>query len=247
MLDHLTRQRTRIRARDLGGVGISLALHGALIAALVLGAQEIGRDGREAPRSVGEAGWEGRSGGDVGNLAVAPPSARPEATLGPTVRMPDTLALGRTSTVSVVLPPTRITEDSLLLLPAGSGEILEVRIAQPRLASLVAENAVVVPHAPPVQLSGPDQAVEWRWSVRPTEPGIQALMLSLDAIAHVAGRDSVLTLGSVRREVFVQATRLQRMSRFFAHHWTWLSLLGVAAALAWLRERRRRPVTPAPA
>jgi hypothetical protein len=35
--------------------------------------------------------------------------------------------------------------------------------------------------------------------------------------------------------VVVRATTIQRLSRFFSHHWTWLSALTLVALAGWLR------------
>jgi hypothetical protein len=51
----------------------------------------------------------------------------------------------------------------------------------------------------------------------------------------VDGFDRVVTLATLPSTVVVRATTIQRLSRFFSHHWTWLSALILVALAGWLR------------
>jgi hypothetical protein len=152
---------------------------------------------------------------------------------------PDTLELGRPVPIRFVLPPELAPEESQdrVSLPEGPRA---VRLSRTRGVFLRARGMVTEPRAPALQLVDSARPTEWLWRVTPTEAGTQPLELRLDAVAEVDGARHVVTLASLGGEVVVRETPVQRASRFFSHHWTWLSLLTVVALVGWARAALRR-------
>lgn len=253
MLDHLTTPRKRDGQRTTAGIAVSIALHAALITLLAYGVgaaghDRVGTDAASGPGPVDDTrGGAGGIGGPItiSRLAVSPLDLRAaELALRIAPRLPDTLELGRAVPVRLLLPAARISPDSLLRVETASGAPVTLHLSHTRLATLHGRRFVVEPLTPGLQVADEARATEWLWRVTPTEAGTQPLSLRLDAVARVDGLDRVVTLADVPGQVVVRATAIQRASRFFSHHWTWLSLLTLVALAGWMRATldRRAPV-----
>jgi hypothetical protein len=267
MFEQLNRLQEPATRRAAGGLAVSVLFHGVLLVAL-LSAGEAAREGRAVPEAArrGPAtvasvegaparGIAGEDGGVVPDAVEAaspaidlalPPLTLPGEVLAAaniprlTPRLPDTLELGRAHTLRLALPRNRLPEDSVVFLPDAAIGISRVRIARAWQVTLYGADLVVEPRTPPLQLTDSLRRTEWQWTITPTQPGPRTVFLQIDAPAEVNGQPAVVTLQRMQQQVYVHATALQRVSRFFARHWTWLSLLGVAAALGWARARLRR-------
>lgn len=242
MLDHLTRPRNHPSPRTATGVAVSLALHAALIALVVYGVGAAATDGGTAGSDdaipvVGTSAPGGIGGPiDISRYSIPTLDLR-HAELTPRVaaNLPDTLELGRAVPIRFLLPAERIASDSLLRVRTPAGAAVVVRLSDTRQASLNGSRFVVEPLTPEMQVTNRVRPTEWLWRVTPTEAGTQPLSLQLDAIASVDGFERVVTLALLPAEVVVRATSIQRASRFFSHHWTWLSLLTLVALAGWWR------------
>ena len=82
---------------------------------------------------------------------------------------------------------------------------------------------------------------DWQWRVSATEPGAQALQLSLNAEIRVNGVLETRTVRTFHRTVRVQAASGWAPMRFVQAHWPWLLalLLLPAAGFAWAWQARR--------
>jgi hypothetical protein len=266
MFEQLNRLRGPGKPGGASALAVSVLFHLVLLAAL-LSAGEATREGRSGPEAARrgpamvaavEGAPERGVGADDGNLSAAaepasptinlalPPVTLPTEVLSAadiprlTPRLPDTLELGRAHTLRLAIPRNRLPADSVVFLTDPVVGISRVRIARAWQVTLHGADLVVEPRTPPLQLTDSVRRTEWQWTITPTQPGPRTVFLQVDAPAEVNGQPAVVTLQSLRQEVYVHATALQRVSRFFARHWTWLSLLGVAAALGWARARLRR-------
>jgi hypothetical protein len=242
MLDHLTRTRHRPDQRTAAGVAVSVALHASVIVLLAYGIGTAAREGGSAgPDSFSDGGRGARQSGIGGPAVVSrysvPPLDLRAAELGPHVsaRLPDTLELGRAVPIHLVIAPEQIAPDSVLRVKTPAGAPVSLRLSHAREATLHGPGFVVEPLTPALQVADHARPTEWLWSVTPTKAGAQQLSLRIDAIASVDRFERVVTLASLPGEVFVRATAIQRASRFFSHHWTWLSLLVVVALVGWAR------------
>jgi hypothetical protein len=242
MLDHLTRTRHAPDQRTAAGVGVSIALHLAVIVLLAYGIGTAARESGSVPMEEisGTASGErqvGIGGPEAVSRYSVPPLDLRAAELGPRVaaRLPDTLELGRAVPIHLMIAPEQIAPDSVLHLRTPAGGPIELRLSRTREATLHGPAFVVEPLTPAMQVADRARPTEWLWTVTPTKAGTQPLSLRIDAIASVDRFERVVTLATLPGEVFVRTTAIQRASRFFSHHWTWLSLLTLVALVGWAR------------
>ena len=263
MFDHLTRLHEQYAERTRVGIAISLLLHALILAAIVYVNETVRREVIESEYRS-EASWSGpgpiRIPGklpeDSLSDATEPPSPAdivlPGLTLPNSVRraagipflqidLPDTLELGRPETVRLSLPPNRVPEDSVLRVRGADGiGMSPVSLGRARQLSLYGGHIVVQPQSPPLQLTDSARRAEWRWTIVPTEPGVQRVYLQLDAPATVDGEPRIVTIQRASQDVFVYATPLQRISRFFSRNWTFFVLVTLFALVSWARSRWTR-------
>lgn len=131
------------------------------------------------------------------------------------------------------------------------GDSARVRLAAGASAPALADSRLVV------QLSSPSLEVtevppaadaasgavrtEWLWQVRATEPGAQALQLTLNAETMVNGAVERRTVRTFHRTVRVQPAGDGPTWRLLRDHWPWVlaALLLPAAAFGWSWHARR--------
>lgn len=260
MFDHLTRLHKRYAEKSNLGIAISLLLHALALAAIVYANDTVRRavvareyrtdaaggasgpmliPGRAPPDSLLDTP-EPPSAADVVLPGIRIPRVMLRAAGVPQLDLdlPDTLELGRPVTTRLSLPPNRLPVDSVLRVSYPNGTPMSpVSLSHARQATLHGERLIVQPESPPLQLTDTIRRTRWHWTVIPTEPGLQTVYLQLDAAALVEGKPRIVTLGRVRQDVLVQATPLQRLSRFFARNWTLLCLVTLFAIVAWGRAR----------
>lgn len=267
MVDRWTRFHERGSGRALGGLGVSVLVHLAVIAGVLYATGEVRRSMRDpGPRShvanestgpVRLTGQQRPPGAPVDSTlpeAGSPAAmqlAAPDMTLPPELlraarippvlaRLPDTLELGRPEVIRFAVPRDRTPPDAEFVMVGARGERQTVRLSRARLAALYGDELVVEPASPPLQVSSPGRATEWHWTVTPTAPGLREVFLQLDAPAVVDGEERIVTIARVRQEVLVRETTLQRLSGFFATYWTVLVGMTLLALWSAARGRMRR-------
>ena len=252
MLDHLTATRKRSVPRTATGLAVSITLHALLGALLLYGIGTAGSEIRNPPVSsdtlsaaLDESALQGISGPLEDTRWAVPTLDIRAAALAPGVspNLPDTLELGRAVPIRFLLPAERIAPDSLLRVETAAGSRVEMRLSHTRQATLIGRRFMVEARTPELQVADDARPTEWLWNVTPTEAGTQSLSLRLDAVASVDGFERVVTLATLPSTVVVRATTIQRASRFFSHHWTWLSVLTLVALAGWLRAVLERRAT----
>lgn len=261
MFDHLNRKHERRPKRTAGGVAVSVLVHLGVLALVLYLADRAGSGAaprasypQETEQTLEIGGTYPYAGGGVGpgadtaRLGVTLPADQlQEAEVpGMAARVPDTLELGRPHPMRVALPPNRLSPDRVLTMRGlGGAGVRQVRFTPHREVTLTGPDLVVIPETPTLRVLDEREETEWRWSVTPTEPGLHTVQLQLDAVAQIDGEPRVVTLQRVDREIVVRATPLQHVSRFFAQHWTWLSVLALLL-LVHLARARREPAATAP-
>ena len=243
MLDHLTTTRKHSGPRTATGLAVSITLHALLGALLLYGVGTAGSELRNPPSSsdttvaVSESDLHGIGGPLEETRWAVPTLDIRAAALAPGVspNLPDTLELGRAVPIRFVLPAERIAPDSLMQVETASGARVEMRLSHTWQATLNGRRFMVEALTPELQVADKSRPTEWLWNVTPTEAGTQSLSLRLDAVASVDGFERVVTLATLPSTVVVRATAIQRATRFFSHHWTWLSALTLVALTGWLR------------
>jgi prepilin-type N-terminal cleavage/methylation domain-containing protein len=195
----------------------------------------------------------------------APPAAAPPPDI--VVPSPEFVAIDRALeslplgniafSVSTVMILNRAEDVHLLLSPSMSIEELEKRLVEtlrretqvegmqiriaPRMeARLSGTNFSILGLTPEVQPVAWNQPTEWRWEVRPTEPGSQALHLTLTALLQIEGKDSMRAIRTFDRDIQVQVTWPQRISGFVAENWQWLWTTVAAPIALWVWNKRRK-------
>ncbi len=190
--------------------------------------------------------------------AVPPPTGVPSAEFAAVDRALEALPLGNIAfSVSTVMMLNRGEDVHLLLSPSMSIEELEkqlvetlrretqveglqIRIAPRMEARLSGTNFSILALTPEVQPVTWKQPTEWRWEVRPTEAGSQALHLTLTALLQIEGKDSTRAIRTFDRDIQVQVTWPQRISGFVAENWQWLWTTVAAPVALWLWSKRRK-------
>jgi hypothetical protein len=157
------------------------------------------------------------------------------------------MRLNRGDNVRLLLSPSMsVDELQEKLLEQLSRETkvegIQIRIAPRMEARLSGTNFSILALTPEVQPVTWKEPTEWRWEVRPTEAGGQALHLTLTAILQIEGKDSTRALRTFDRDIHVEVTWPDRISGFAAENWQWLwTTVAVPIALWVWSKRRRKP------
>jgi hypothetical protein len=107
----------------------------------------------------------------------------------------------------------------------------------------------VTPTGPQEQWISDTETTEWNWQVTPKSAGEQFLMLSLDALITLNGKDDKRTLNTFKRKINVEVGWPENISEWLElikkngenATWIWGTLLIPigGAAWAWIRRKRR--------
>lgn len=159
--------------------------------------------------------------------------------------VPTAMTLNRGEDVHLLLSPSMSVEDlQKQLVEKLSRELniegIEIRIAPRMEARLSGTNFSILALTPEVQPVTWKEPTEWRWEVRPTEAGSQALHLTLTAILQIEGKDSTRAIRTFDRDIQVQVTWPQRISGFAAENWQWLWTTVAVPIALWVWGKRRK-------
>jgi hypothetical protein len=89
-------------------------------------------------------------------------------------------------------------------------------------AHLSGPNFQVTPITPEEQPISRFDKTEWKWNVKPTSVGEQALNLALNAVVTAAGNERKMTVRTFDHVIFVEVTAGQQVTEFFSGNWQWL-------------------------
>jgi hypothetical protein len=159
--------------------------------------------------------------------------------------VPTMMTLNRSDDVRLLLSPSMSVEQlQKLLLEQLSRETkvegIEVRIAPRMEARLSGTNFSILALTPEVQPVTWKEPTEWGWEVSPTEAGSQALHLTLTAILQIEGKDSTRAIRTFDRDIRVEVTWPQHISRFAAENWQWLWTTVAVPIALWVWGKRRK-------
>ncbi|CAN5706311.1 hypothetical protein BH23GEM5_BH23GEM5_13500 [soil metagenome] len=191
---------------------------------------EAGATGDPAAASAGQPAAAATAAATPGQEAIDLAAEPAEPALTQTavsilIQAPDTMRLGQRYDVLVSLPP-------ILAAPRARNGISPIR-----QATLAGENVVVDPRTPALQLADSAAPTVWRWTVTPTEPGRSRLAAEVAIVHYRDGAERIASIRGVRKDVHVESTGEQRISRFFAAQWPGLLLLLLLSTIGWLRIR----------
>ena len=171
-----------------------------------------------------------------GELPAGEPSTAAEPLFrAATLALPDTMRVGEAHPVRLRLQPSRAGRAS-----ARAETEPRLRLTAARAATLDGEGFRVQATTPPLQVSTASPAPTWAWTVRPTTPGRQRLVLRLEAVADSADSARIVTLARIEQEVVVRPTPAQRLAEWGGRLWKWLLVFALAALWSWLQARRRQ-------
>lgn len=156
---------------------------------------------------------------------------------------PETMRLGETTQIRLVLSPTMSIEqikEQLRELP-GILQGAEIKIAPEMEAVLTGQHFSITAITPAAQLVSRELPTEWRWEVSPTTAGAHRLHLALNAIIL----DGPRMLRTFDRTIEVDVSIGQQISGFVGEHWQWLWATAIVPIAGWLWSRRaaRRKVS----
>jgi hypothetical protein len=106
----------------------------------------------------------------------------------------------------------------------------------------------VSPPGPQQQLISKEQVTTWTWVVTPKQSGIQFLILSLDAVLNVDGKDGTRNINTFKRKIEIKVPWPETPSEwvtllkkwFEDISWLWATIL-VAPGLWLLNKFRKKP------
>jgi hypothetical protein len=162
------------------------------------------------------------------------------------VDVPPTMRVGRESIARLVVSPG----DLSTLLKAGGvknpvGASSAVRLTPRMRASLIAPGSDISPADVQEQAVQVDAPTEWLWTVVPRQPGPMTLVVTLEGLITVDGKDTAIRPPAWTVPVRVEVNSLL----FFENNWQWLASAILVPLAAFFGKRwldRRAPKTRRP-
>ena len=136
---------------------------------------------------------------------------------------PTVMQFGEPETVELLLSPTKpIQQLQSELERQGEIESARVQISNRMRANLSSQGLKVQALVPEEQAIGSEVTTQWKWEVTPVEEGSQKLYLSLSAVITISERDAPIVIQTYSKDIEVQISIGQRVSRFLGTNWQWL-------------------------
>jgi hypothetical protein len=136
---------------------------------------------------------------------------------------PKTLNRDATVMIHLLLSMSQGSGDlSKMVKGKGERETAIVPVTQIMQAHLSGPNFQVTPITPEEQPISRFDKTEWKWNVKPTSVGEQALNLALNAVVTAAGNERKMTVRTFDHVIFVEVTAGQQVTEFFSGNWQWL-------------------------
>ena len=162
---------------------------------------------------------------------------------------PDRATIGKSRTVearlSVTKTPTALINE---LTGAGKKETASLKVSDKMTATLNGGSAFdVSPSGPQVQLISRTDTTIWTWTITPKLSGTQILLLSLDALLSIDGKDGSRTVNTLTKEIDVEVAWPETFDDWITYvknlfddlNWLWVTILVPLAALG-LRYRKKK-------
>ncbi len=242
------------------GLLVALLVHAAVGAAIYMSGAVDGADSAaaalDAPAAQARSGARVAAGGAASpiaqgdslgaaaaELALADTEDGPalaQAAVGILIQAPDTMRLGQRYEVRLSLPPFRTPLPTLGASDDGArARSRRNGISPIRHATLAGDNVVVAPRTSALRLADSAASTVWRWMVTPGAPGRARLAAEVAVVHYREGEERIASIGGVQKDVHVEASGEQQISRFFAAQWPGLLLLLLVSTIGWLRIRFR--------
>lgn len=154
---------------------------------------------------------------------------------------PTTINLSETALIQLLLSHKE-TEEALKqkIVAEGQKESARIRISnlmEARLSGLGFEIEAITSE---IQAVSADQITEWRWEIRPTQPGEQQLHLTLSALIYLDDQSMPRTIRTFDQIIDVNVTLSQRISSFISDNWQWAVTVLLIPIAGWIIRKRRR-------
>jgi hypothetical protein len=158
---------------------------------------------------------------------------------------PEEMALGEQATIQVALS-LRLADD-LKELIATPGEKLTARVKMDNRieAHLQGDGFKITSIGSELRPVPGNDVTRWEWEVRPTEPGQQALRLTVSVLPNVDERRPPRMLETFDTDIDVKVAWWQQPILFAGRNWQWLwtTLLVPLVGWGWHRYRPRKSPT----
>ena len=144
-------------------------------------------------------------------------------------------------TVQLLLDSRKTVDELKKSLTArGTPMGARVQLSDRMQATLTGAHFDIVPNDPPAQAVGSQRTVQWTWEVVPETDGVLTLYLTLSAVINVEGEPVPMVVQKFKKEIVVQVTDGQRLSRLVGNHWEWLLTTLAIPIGAWARRKWKR-------
>lgn len=163
--------------------------------------------------------------------------------------VPEKMMLHETTTIDLkVGGPKLVGKLEELIEGEGKIESHPIKFAGTMEAELTGTNFEITPNRiNPQQPTSIDEPTEWKWGIKAKERGKHSLILTLNVVIKVDGKERSRTINIFQKEIPVEVTTGTLVKEFFSNNFGPLIvglIVVVAAALLNKRFRRRKVKLP---
>jgi len=123
---------------------------------------------------------------------------------------------------------------------AGQKEGATINVSDQMEARLTGFGFAIQAVTPEIQAVSDKSTTEWKWDIKPAEPGLQRLHLTVSALLSIEGSRVPRAIRTFDRTIDVQVTSQERLSFFFTENWQWLWTAILIPIVGWLWGRRKK-------
>jgi hypothetical protein len=162
--------------------------------------------------------------------------------------VPDSLTLGTTATVALVLHRTlsgdslRVVVGTIVADTNARVQVAAVQVSDRMSAKLEGQGFEITPPDERIQLFASRDTAVWEWQVTPRRGGLQPLRLTVMALVKVGDSETPKRFVVLRRDINVRVTFVQQVALatdWLADHWALVAACGAAAAAGYAALRVR--------
>jgi hypothetical protein len=232
-----------LAAAGVAAAGLAFALVRADTEQFAGGAaptQPGGRPTVGAPPTAGPPSGGGAGSGELGGSEIDHVIDR-LPTVNAAFNAPSTLRLEESAVIQLRLSGRRsIRRLQEEITALGRREGARIKASDEMEANLAGTGFKIEAITPTAQSVSRAGVTQWKWEVEPTKTGIRRLHLSLSAILHLEGKESLYTVRTFERTLEVRVPLRERLSGFVGRNWQWLWTALLLPVGGWMLSRRRR-------
>lgn len=154
---------------------------------------------------------------------------------------PTSMNLEDLAQIQLLLGLEQSIEDlSKMVTVAGEKEGACIRISDRMEARLSGTSFQITAITPEEQAIPSKGVTEWKWEVKPTNPGRHQLHLTLTALFNVDGISTRRAIRTFDKTIEVEVRWGQRISGFISENWQWLWAVILAPVAGWIWNRLKK-------